>query len=321
MYLKSRTKLRLHFNHSLDDFSEDVYLPNEGHQIKRSPMRRRYNKEGQNPWTEWYSDLGHGCDDYRAANRMINGFIRKNVGNKFDGVFHEFMSKARVKREIRCYGYHTPESMFLDYFEKEERLRAWKTYYIDDDGIIRQIPKEPRRLKDIIIYKKGPIDFSDRYIYTLREDNLLSISIPFTMLFGRDLYNEILRKKTFTEYSLRVLRHKMNKLHSDDVIDEVFNSIRKYREYRLFYGSYNTKLEQYLFSSKYNNIERIIKYGTKEFLKYWREKKRLKALAIKEKRHPDRTEYDFTLKRKKIQRNNDKRAEKLSREGTAQGEM
>lgn len=165
MYLKPRTKLRLHFNHNLADFDGDVYFPNEGHQIKRSSMRRRYNKEGQNPWTEWYSDLGHGCEDWHTADTMIEGFIHKNIGNKFDDVFHEFMGKVRVRRELHCYGYHTPKSMFLSYFEKEKRWRKREgTYYVNDDGIICQTPWKPRRPKDIVIYKTPA--WNNQYIHS-----------------------------------------------------------------------------------------------------------------------------------------------------------
>lgn len=314
MYLKPRTKLRLRFNHNLTDFDEDVYFPNEGHKIKRSPMRRRYNKEGQNPWTEWYSDLGHGCEDWHTADTMIEGFIHKNIGNKFDDVFHEFMSKARVRREFHCYGYHTPKSMFLDYFEKEERwINSEGTYYVDDGGIICQTPWKPRRPKDITIYKKSGTVWMDQYIYTLKEAELLSVSVPFITLFGRDLYNEILLKKVFHEYDIERLQNRMHRQCSDTTIEEAFSQIRRYREYRHWGYCSRKKWINFLFSSRYNNIERIIPYGTKEYFQYMKEVKRSKALAIKEKKHPDRSHYDTVLKTKKLARNGEKRTKDLER--------
>ncbi len=307
MYLRPRTKLRLHFNHNLTDFDGDVYFPNEGHQIKRSPMRRRYNKEGQNPWTEWYSDLGHGCEDWHTANTMIEGFIHKNIGNKFDDVFHKFMSKVRVRRELHGYGYYTPKSIFLGYFEKNKRRRTQGTYYVDDDGIIQQIPWKPKKPKNIIVYKEP--EWPNKYIYTLKEDALLSISIPFITLFGRDLYNEILLKKTFNEIDLDRLHSRMRKRCPDETFEAAFNRVRRYREFKhyCFYYGYNRKWINFLFNSKYNNVVRIIKYGTKEYFQYIREQKRIKSLKIKEKRHPNRTDFDNTLKNKKIAYNARKR--------------
>lgn len=309
MYLKPRTKLRLHFNHNLADFDGDVYFPNEGHQIKRSPMRRRYNKEGQNPWTEWYSDLGHGCEDWHTADTMIEGFIHKNIGNKFDDVFHEFMGKVRVRRELHCYGYHTPKSMFLSYFEKEKRWRKREgTYYVNDDGIICQTPWKPRRPKDIVIYKTPA--WNNQYIYTLKEDALLSISVPFITLFGKYLYDEVHAKKVFDEYELDKLHHRMNKICSDKMLDEVFNVVKRYREYKpYYYRCRYVRWIDFLFTSKYNNIERVIRYGTKEYFRYMKEKKRSKALAIKEKKHPNRSHFDATLKTKKLAHNEERRTE------------
>lgn len=311
MYLKPRTKLRLHFNHDLSDFDEDVYFPNEGHQIKRSPMRRRYNKEGRNPWTKWYSDLGHGCEDWHTADTMIEGFIHKNIGNKFDDVFHEFMNKVRIRRELHCYGYHTPKSMFLGYFEKDKRRRTQGTYYVDDNGIIRQIPWKPKKPKDIIVYRE--LKWPNKYIYTLREDALLSISVPFITLFGRDLYNEILFKKTFDEIDLDRLYIRMRKHCSDETFEVAFNQVRRYREFKhyCYYYRRNRKWVNFLFNSKYNNMVHVIKYGTKEYFQYIREQKRIKSLATKGKRHPDRTNFDNILKDKKVAHNVKKRTERF----------
>lgn len=313
MYLKPRTKLRLHFNHTLNDYDDidDVYFPNEGHRIKRAPMRRRYNKEGQNPWTEYHSDLGHGCVDLHTADTMIEGFIHKNIGNKFDDVFHEFVTKAKFHRSLHCYGHHTPHSMFLDYFEKEKHHRGQGDYYVDDNGLICQVPWEPRRSKDITIYRKLKW-WHDKYIYTLREDALRSVSAQFISLFGENLYEEILHKRVYKELEYRELCRRLTKHHNSNAIEEAFNQVRRFRDSRSYWCE-RTKWEGFLFSSKYNNIERVIRYGTKEYFKYLKEQKHAEAMALREKRHPDRSSYDSTLKTQKLRRNARKREEAFER--------
>lgn len=307
MYRKPRTKLRLHFNHSLSNFDEDMYFSNEGHQIRRSPMRRRYNKEGQNPSVEWYSDLGHGHCKWHTMNTMIEGFINKNIGNRFNDVFHKFMNKPRIHIGFHCYGYYTPRSMFLDFFERDRNRRYEGDYYIDNDGLIQQIPLKPRRPRDIII-RKGLNLYERQYTYTIREDAILSISKPFIALFGKDLYDRILSKRIFDDIDFTRLYRKMSEVCSVEDWDEAFSTVRRYREYKYyFYISTSDKWKSFLFTYKDNDIEHIIRYGTKEYFQYIKEQKRLKALKKKEQRHPDRSHYETTLKTKKLARNGEKR--------------
>lgn len=314
MYLRPRTKIRLHFNHNLTDFDEDAYFPNEGHQIKRSPMRRRYNREGQNPWMEW---LDHGNTRWRAIHNVMYGLLDKYVGKPYNdlvSVWRERVFNGKLKHIRTCKRQTWVD--FLNDLEDEfrpPRFSKYDSYYIDDDGIIRKTPPRPHSGRNITIYKKTQPVWNDQYIYTLKADALLSVSTPFKELLGVDLYNEILSKKVYRESELYLLRCRIRKRHSDTNIDEAFNKVRRYREHRRYYYGSNPKWVSFLFDSKYNNVERVILYGTKEYFKYIKEQKRAKALAVKAKKNPDRTNFDNTLKEKKIANNGKKRTEDFER--------
>lgn len=177
---------------ALESLVGDAYRNERQYHPAKQGMRRRYR--GNRVTVDWWDERpgGAGRCEWHNFQTRLYGLIEKYVGKKFDDCFsalkERYMTNKDWRRQAIGVGNRRAKrtnlwmgirNEFLDIFSDRRRRGD---YYVDNEGIIRKRPSEPkRRHKDIYKYE-GEAYYVPNYgaINNLR-DKLNDARVDITM--------------------------------------------------------------------------------------------------------------------------------------------
>lgn len=284
----------------LDNVLDNVYKNERKYQSSKQHMRLRWNR-GKNPLIEWWDDLSHNRNELYG---LIDSFIRKRVGRKFDDVYSEFLKDPRFK-DSNMNWTQRPRDIFKDYIMEDKRFCRWRstwrdTYIVDSDGYIRINPDKFVRKKNRNLIIRKP--YEEREVrYAINHINVYRLRDAIIQHWGWDKYlrlinNTYLTKEQYQGEFFKLIFDFRYSGHANSILEYSKNIEGCVQFLKRGYFSYGRNdLKELLFREMYAPNEEYI-YGTREYYIKLSELKKLERKTRKARKHPNRSAYDYTLK-------------------------
>ena len=287
-----KTKLRRKLNMSAEfesaEMIEDDIFGAEGYQAKQQGMRTSYDRMGKNPRIEWYSDLNHGRDKYDAMYNHIEGLVEKYIGRSYNDAYSEANTRGLLSEQYYLYGFGTGKDIWKQLFDKHIG-----DFRVENGIIYRTKPRAPRA-KDIVVY-----NWREEPVYIVKKEYWEAAKQVLLSILGWEAYYSYINKEIISEDAFNRLVKHLN-THAPD-LEERLMAIRKFKEHKGPWLLFDDcpKIWRMLFEKSVIESTTVYKYGSKEYWEYRNQQRLAKKRSIRQRRNPDRSEYDKTLKERK----------------------
>lgn len=293
-----KTKLHRKLNIPTDFESakllEDDIFGAEGYQVKRQGMRTSYNRMGKNPHIEWYSDLGHSLDKYDTIYNHIEGLVKKYIGRSYNDAYSEVASRGLLDEQYYRYGFGTGKDIWKQLFESK-----FGNFEVKDGIIYRIKPKAPRT-KDLIVH-----NWREEPVYIVREDYWKAARFVLLPILGWQAYYSYINKQIISEEAFNRLINHLN-TYAPELPEKLINIYKSNNINNIIIPWYPDPkdypkdcISRLLFERSIIESTTVYKYNSKEYWKIRKQQQLAKKRAIRQRRNPDRSEYDKTLKERK----------------------
>lgn len=284
--------------HEMDDVLGPVYKEEREYQGSKQHMRLRWNRK-KVPTMEWYDDLGHNRHEIY---NLIDKFIRKRVGQKFDDVYSEFLKDPRFK-DSKVSWNNRPRDIFNEYICEDKRFgrrNTWRdAYIVDSEGRIQLNPDKPvhKKNRDLVIR----VPYEERELrYEINHKNVFRLRDIIIEHWGWNkylmlVYNDYLSSEVYDANFFKLLFSPFNSRRITAMYEAAKNIRGCFPKYHYFsYKSTSTIIKDLLFRERYAPLE-TYKYGTRAYFIKRAEIKQQQRKAYKARKHPDRSDFDRTL--------------------------
>ena len=273
-------------------------------------MPSRLSMRQSSGYDSWERNRHYGKSLYK----WTRGFIKKHTNEPFDHVYSLYRRSLKEKY-VKGEDFDNMIWTFKDLINYHETRKYsywnWSDYYVDDEGIIRVIPK-PKKNRDIIITSGDPI------VHYVIKDNIRKNPELFRIITnfmkksfgdysGYQMAHEGINEKVFKSYSPGVSH--FNKLCREMDLHAYMMAKFKYYSTRHYYYWEDVWVPQFSHPQT-----RILRYGTKAYFRYVNEQQKAKKIEYKKKTKAKREEFDRREEELKIIRKQKENQEKLQRD-------
>lgn len=287
------------FGDELDDTLGHAYENERKYQGSKQHIRLRWSR-GKVPNIEYWSDCGHSRHELYG---LIDKFIRKRIGQKFDKVYSEFLKDPRFKDSNMSFT-NRPRDIFKDYIcidERYHRIRStWRdTYMVDSEGRIQLNPNRFIRKKNRNLVIRRP--YEQREVrYKINHINVYRLRDAIILHWGWNRYfklisNTYLTKEQYEGDFFKLIFDIKYSGHANAILAAA-KEIEGCRQFlRRYWYICKNDLKELLFKEIYAPNEEYIR-GTRGYYIKLAEIKQAERKADKARKHPDRSAYERTLK-------------------------